>query len=177
MTDNVETGQQPEQRPRSVPSFGRWKTWIWAATGAYFLLLSYLLLTPHPLWFLGSAGRSTEEAVDSTLADYAQHTLAYAVLGVLITFATAGEPHRRRYAWLAAAAVHGMLCECIQHFIPHREFGLHDAIANAVGVIAGWGIAAIVCRSLNIRRTMSGATADLSSNASATTCPENQAPT
>jgi len=121
--------------------------WLWwGAVAVYFLLLSYLLLTPHPLWFMGTAGEAAEETVDSTLADYAQHTLAYAVLGGLITLATVGKSFRLRCGWLAAAAAHGVLCEVLQHFIPHRHFGAHDALANAVGVIAGWGIAMVLCR-------------------------------
>ncbi len=118
----------------------------WGAVAAYFLLLSYLLLTPHPLWFMGTAGEAAEETVDSTLADYAQHALAYAVLGGLITLATVGKSLRFRCGWLTAAAAHGVFCEVLQHFIPHRHFGAHDALANAVGVMAGWGFAMLLCR-------------------------------
>ncbi|TWU12615.1 VanZ like family protein [Symmachiella macrocystis] len=121
--------------------------WLWwGAVVAYFLLLSYLLLTPHPLWFMGTAGAAAEETVDSTLADYAQHALAYAVLGGLITLATVGKTFRLRCGWLTAAAAHGVLCEILQHFIPHRHFGAHDALANAVGVMGGWAIAMLLCR-------------------------------
>ena len=120
---------------------------LWCgAVVAYFLLLSYLLLTPHPLWFMGTAGEAAEETVDSTLADYAQHALAYAVLGGLITLATVGKSFRIRCGWLTAAAAHGVLCEVLQHFIPHRHFGAHDALANAVGVMGGWAMAMLLCR-------------------------------
>ena len=132
--------------PLGAPGLACRHVWLWAAVGAYFLLLSYLLLTPHPLWFMGTAGEAAEETVDSTLADYVQHALAYAVLGGLITLAAVGKSFRVRCGWLTAAAAHGVLCEVLQQFVPHRHFGAHDALANAVGVMAGWAIAMLLCR-------------------------------
>jgi len=116
------------------------------AAWAYALLLTYLLLAPHPLWFLGSEGITTEETVDENVADYVQHALAYAMLGGLTSLATIHRSRIEQIRWIAAAAGHGAVCEILQHFVPDRHFGLHDALANAIGAILGWLIVSLLKR-------------------------------
>lgn len=123
----------------------------WTAALLYAALLTYLLLVPHPLWFLGGTGEQAEEAVDQTLADYVQHALAYSLLGLSLVFATAVSQRPRIMLFLILAALHGVLCEILQHFIPHRYFGANDALANVIGVVAGGLLALVLANVLHGR--------------------------
>lgn len=112
---------------------------------AYGILLSYLLVTPDPLFFLGYAGRQIEETADSLLLDQGEHVVAYAVLTLLSAVAYHGTVRERTV--FALAVLHGALAECIQHFVPGREFGWQDAVANACGALLGLLAARLVIRS------------------------------
>jgi VanZ family protein len=108
------------------------------AAAAYAVVLTYLLLAPYPLEFLGVSGRAVERTIDQIITACLQHGLAYMVLAWLLMWAC-----RSRHAvWQAACLVfavgHGLSTEWLQHFIPHRYCEWPDGLANAVGVGLGW---------------------------------------
>ncbi len=113
----------------------------WLAIG-YTLLLSYLLLAPQPLFFLGQTGAAADEAVSETVADWAQHAAVFAMLTGLWIVAVGD--HWRRGAVVGACVAYGAGTECLQALIPHREFGWTDLIANSAGATVGTAVAGVV---------------------------------
>jgi len=69
------------------------------------------------------------------LWDKLQHFLAYALLASAGVIGYAGT---RRHILLAGGlAILGCLLEAFQRFVPGRDAALGDALANALGVLAG----------------------------------------
>ena len=102
------------------------------------VLITYALVAPHPLWVFGASGESAETYVDTTLTGFLQHVIAYSVLA-WATILAFGAENRRAALWcVVALAVHGLLMEGIQLFVPHRYCDLPDALANFVGAGTGW---------------------------------------
>ena len=110
--------------------------WRWAAW-AYTVLLTYALLTPHPLWEFGQRGRQVEETIDATLSGFTQHLAAYALLAGLMLRAYAPLTPWRAGACVLFAAAHGITAETLQQFVPHRYADVPDALANLAGVGLG----------------------------------------
>ncbi|MGH7199555.1 MAG: VanZ family protein [Planctomycetaceae bacterium] len=108
-----------------------------AAAVAYVLILTYLLLAPHPLWIFGGSGKVAERTVDRSLSGSVQHLIAYGILGALCPML--GGPLRRSpvLPLLAGAAVHAAACEALQALIPAREYDWTDLAANLIGVLSG----------------------------------------
>jgi len=119
---------------------------VWGAVLAYAVLLTYLLLAPHPLWLLGYPGRVIETAVDGTLSGYLQHGLAYAVLAWLLVLASRTGRGSWRVACVLLALAHGILAEWLQGFVPGRYSIWPDGLANVVGLAAGWVAASWILR-------------------------------
>ena len=116
------------------------------ATVVYVLMLTYLLLAPQPLWFLGESGDRFEQSVDQSLADYVQHGVCYAILMLLLLWSAriTGPLTSLKLACCAALVIcHGLLTEFLQMFIPQREFSVVDIVANTTGVVAIWLMAAM----------------------------------
>ena len=107
-------------------------------TAAYVALLSYLTLARDPWWIFGSAGRSVEDTIDSTLADHIQHAVAFGVLGVLLAVYGLSANHTRVRLPIAFGLCHAIGTECLQHWIPMRTCTAADAVANVAGLAAGW---------------------------------------
>ena len=110
----------------------------WVAVAAYAAMLTYLLLTPHPLWFLGDSGRTIEDVVDRTVWGYAQHALAYSILGCLLVWASRSTSSPRQLLWMLLAMLHGLTAEWLQGFVPHRYADWTDGVANVLGIGLGW---------------------------------------
>ena len=73
--------------------------------------------------------------------DKLQHVLAYLILAVTGAVAF---PGRRSFPWLAIGLVIlGGVLEATQAFIPGRDAGVDDAVANAIGVGLGLVIARV----------------------------------
>ena len=120
----------------------KWVSWRLCRSLAilYTILLTYLLLTPHPLAIFGATGAETETVVDQTLSGALQHVLAYAVFVIVLWWGTSAN-------WVARtgmAVAHGICCEVLQAFVPHRCCDLPDAIANCVGVLVGGLVVTLV---------------------------------
>lgn len=118
----------------------------WTVALGYALVLTYLLVVSHPLWFLGGGGETTEEAIDQTVSGYTQHVIAYALQGFLLVCASATGTGPRAVVCIVCAVTHGMLGEGIQYFVPDRFFDGFDALANGAGALIGWAIAWSVIR-------------------------------
>ena len=72
--------------------------------------------------------------------DKAQHALAFAVLAVLACLGWARVPAWR---WCLALVAYGVLIELAQAATGGRHGDLADALADAVGVVAGLGVVAL----------------------------------
>lgn len=107
-------------------------------TVAYVALLSYLTLACDPWWIFGSAGRSVEDTIDSTLADHIQHSVAFGVLGVLLATHGLSANRTRVRLLIAFGLCHAIGTECLQHWIPMRTCMATDVVANVAGLVAGW---------------------------------------
>ena len=116
----------------------------WTVVVIYAVVLTYLLLTPSPLWLLGVSGRVIEAAVDRTLAGYVQHGLAYSLLACLLVWATRPIMGCWQAVWMLAATAHGIAAEWLQCFIPYRVGDWADGMSNALGVGLGWLCASLI---------------------------------
>jgi VanZ family protein len=116
------------------------------AAAAYAVLLTYLLLAPYPLGFLGGLGRAVERTIGQIVAACLQHGLAYMVLGGLLLWACRSTRTSWQAVCLVLAVGHGLSTEWLQRFIPHRYCEWPDGLANAVGVGLGWLAALLVLR-------------------------------
>jgi len=114
----------------------------------YAVVLTYLLLTPSPLWFLGVSGQVIETAVDRTLVGYVQHGLAYSLLACLLIWATRFVTAYWQAVWMLVAMAHGIAAEWLQCFVPYRHVEWSDGMANALGVGLGWLCASLILRKL-----------------------------
>ncbi len=83
---------------------------------------------------VGSVVDTGQSAV-SGINDKLQHGLAFAGLALTARLAFTRQP-----LWtvlLPALLCFGLLIECIQYFLPWREFSLADLVADAVGLVPG----------------------------------------
>ena len=120
----------------------------WTAVLVYAAVLTYLLLTPSPLWFLGGSGQVIEAAVDRTLVGYVQHGLAYSLLACLVVWATRTIMGYWQAVWILGATAHGIAAEWLQCYVPYRDGHWSDGMANALGVGLGWLCASLILRTL-----------------------------
>ena len=120
----------------------------WTIVLVYAVVLTYLLLTPSPLWFLGVSGQAIEATVDRTLVGYVQHGLAYSLLACLVVWATRSTMGYWQAVWMLVATAHGIAAEWLQCFVPYRHVQWSDGMANALGVALGWLCASFVLRTL-----------------------------
>jgi len=67
------------------------------------------------------------------VSDKVHHAFAFYVLALLLDFAQPrSEFGLRKFSLLMA---YGVAIECVQHFLPWREFSLLDMVADAVGLL------------------------------------------
>ena len=121
------------------------------ATVLYALLLTNLLLAPHPLWMFGLTGDAVEESVNGTLADYIQHGLSYTLLTVLLIAAVRPKTMRGLGLCVAIALAHGLGTEVLQAVIPLRDCEFSDALADSIGVAVGLLATAVLFRFWAVR--------------------------
>lgn len=73
--------------------------------------------------------------IPSTGWDKSNHLLAFSVMALLGIRAFPG----RAMAVLAGLLTYGILIEVLQSFTPSHSADWHDVVADAVGLILGWG--------------------------------------
>ncbi|HUT89218.1 MAG TPA: VanZ family protein [Thermoguttaceae bacterium] len=118
----------------------------WIAVLVYTVVITYLLLAPHPLWLLGASGQDIERTIDRTIAGFVQHVLAYALLACLLAWASRKAYGTPQFSWAVLAIGHGIGTELLQYFIPPRYCDWPDGLANTLGVAFGWLAAVWILR-------------------------------
>lgn len=127
------------------PRVGRILFW------GYLAALSYLLLTPEPLWFLYD-GPATHQRIDAGLHPFLQHVTAFTLLGLVWV-------HRRMTGeqrvgvslnWMAGLVLYCAGVELAQYWIPERFFEGLDMLANLLGAALGVVLAHWIHRRLRL---------------------------
>lgn len=77
----------------------------------------------------------TDVPIPSTGWDKSNHLLAFSVMALLGIRAFPG----RAIAVLTGLLAYGVLIEVLQSFTPSRSADWHDVVADAVGLVLGWG--------------------------------------
>lgn len=103
---------------------------LWLALGwSIVAAIVWLSLTPSP------------PKLDVTLGDKLGHFAAYGTL--MFWFCQLYQRRRTRVAYAAAFAAMGIALEFIQGATGYRSFEIFDMVANTLGVLLGWGLAAL----------------------------------
>lgn len=106
-----------------------------AAALGYTVVITNLLLAPHPLWLLGEQGDWVAKTVARTLSDDLEHASAYAVfLSVWLWASQTGRWITPRTC-LGLTLGHALIAEVLQYWIPQRFFDVHDLVANGAGCL------------------------------------------
>jgi VanZ family protein len=100
--------------------------WCWA------LAIVWLSLTPSP------------PEVDFEASDKIGHFAAYAML--MLWFAFLYRVAKVRLIYAAAFVGMGVALEAIQGALGYRSYEVPDMVANGLGVLAGWAVAALAPR-------------------------------
>ena len=107
----------------------RWRV-LWLALGwAIAAAIVWLSLMPSP------------PSLDVALSDKISHLAAYA--GLMFWFCQLYASRRARAGFALAFAALGIALEFIQGASGYRSFELLDMVANALGLVTGWGAAAL----------------------------------
>lgn len=102
------------------------------APGQRFNRACRVLLPVALLCVLLAALIDAPDALDYGLGDKVSHLLTFFVLGALAESACPRSPLRCLAAGLLG---YGLLIECLQYFVPWREFSLLDWAADGVGLL------------------------------------------
>lgn len=95
----------------------------------YTVLLTYLLLSPDPLFFLPDGDVSVKSTVHKSLPDYVHHGIAWALFTLLLGFSTT-----KPVAFVFLASItYSVILEFAQPIFG-RVTELSDFVANAVGI-------------------------------------------
>lgn len=119
----------------SQPIEGRLSRALRIIAISYAVLLTYLLLAPEPLFFLGSTGAQLDATVTRSVADWVEHASVYLAFTGLVLVAWQGQSPNALLVMLII--VHAILTETLQHWIPLRETSLLDLLANVCGILTG----------------------------------------
>lgn len=123
--------------------------WAKSAFVVLFLVVTFLTLTPNPEDT--QAGMEFTRWIaalffgDDALGDKVAHFLAYGALGLSAFWARLAPLGRRIWAPLTLAA-YGALLEGVQGAGGARTPEVEDALANALGALAGFGAACVAAR-------------------------------
>lgn len=114
-------------------SRSRWmRTVRLLACAAYAILLTMLLLAPHPAELVGLRRIPT-----FPWGDVGIHFTALTILSLLVH--GIGWPTRVRWPIVAALLAYGLVIESLQWFVPPRSVELLDYLENMSGVAVGTG--------------------------------------
>lgn len=111
--------QQPELQLRK----------LWLSVG-YLLVLNILILSLVPL--------DTAPTLTVPYSDKAAHALVFMLL--MLWFSGLMPPRLYPRLFVALLA-YGALIEFLQQFTPYRSLEFLDVVADAVGLLFGWGLA------------------------------------
>lgn len=110
----------------------------------YSVLLTYLLLSPDPLFFLPDGDESVKTTVHKSLPDYVHHAIAWAIFTLLFEFSTS-----KSVAFIYLASItYSAILEFAQPLFG-RVTELSDFIANAIGITLAISLPSILRSSKN----------------------------
>lgn len=110
----------------------------WSLLLLYWILLTNLLLAPHPWWYLGDFESDVQQLVARNLADYIQHLLAFSLLAVFAWGARASTSRPSVLPLLTGLGLYAILAELLQLWIPGRTCQWLDMACNLAGIAVGW---------------------------------------
>ena len=103
---------------------------VWESKTNNVLRLGWVVLVVVVFW---QASSPTPHDVSGLINDKLGHFLVFAVLGVWAHLAWENRDHRK---WLIGFLVlYGLLIECVQYFVPGRNFSIPDWIMDILGLI------------------------------------------
>lgn len=104
---------------------------------------------PAVLWSLVLYTLSAQTALPNPrrwgLTDTHAHFIVFTVLGLTLAYGRYRSPRRLPH-WLIVAAglLYGVMDEVHQSFVPNRHPSVSDFLADAAGVLVGYGLAVLV---------------------------------
>jgi len=121
--------------------------WPRIAFSLLFVVVTYLTLTPNPEDAKSgfAVTRWVAQILFGNLADKVAHFAAYGALGAAAAWAQLALLSKRRITALALA-LYGVLLEVLQGIGGVRSPEVADAVANALGAVAGLGGAIMLAR-------------------------------
>lgn len=122
--------------PLAAPDSQTGLTITWSVI-PFGVLLSYALLSPNPLWFVGAAPDDPTALLDRAVPDVMQHFGAYCFFSALCVWCTRRQSAAIRLYVPMLVLEHGLLTEWLQAFVPYRTCDPADALANAAGTLLG----------------------------------------
>ena len=107
---------------------------LWHFIGwAMVVFVVYYSIIPNP-----------PEVMDFHDADKLEHLLAYG--GLMGWFGQLSFTTRKQINWIIGLCLMGVLMEIIQGWSGYRDFEYADMVADAAGVLFGWGVSRYWCR-------------------------------
>jgi hypothetical protein len=106
---------------------------------AYWILLTILLLVPHPAVLVG-----LHSVPIFPWGKFGIHTGFFTVLGLLTNFSR--WPKRLDWRLIVSMAIYGITTEFLQRFVPPRTSQVIDGVENLLGIALGAGIYWLVLR-------------------------------
>jgi len=100
-----------------------------------------LCVTVLVIFFLATTARQIP-AVEN-INDKVNHLLAFFVLSMQLDFAFPGSKSTY-YQKYIVLFLYGVLLECVQNFLPHRDFSIADVAADIGGILAYIGTVPIL---------------------------------
>ena len=96
------------------------------------LARSGLIVTVLVIFFLATTARQIP--VVESINDKLNHFLAFFVLSLQLDFAfpSTKSTYYQKYVALLS---YGILLECVQNFLPHRDFSIADVAADIAGIL------------------------------------------
>ena len=126
---------------------------LWVLVFSYAVVLSLMLLTPHPWSYFGEIERPAKQLIDRTLADYSLHGLSFSLLAILVRFAHRATKRPTVALCLFILISYSIATELLQILIPSRSCHGIDVVANLFGLVFGWYLLPALCRPLRITCT------------------------
>jgi tetratricopeptide (TPR) repeat protein len=116
--------------------------------------LSYVLLSSDPWWFIRWLRGDAARALQHGVSDKLYHVLGYLTLTLTFMWWAVSRSQKAVLLLGTAAALHAVVTELLQHFVPGRTVDRADFVANLAGVTCG------VCFGLVLRRVRLTASED-----------------
>ncbi len=84
-----------------------------------------------------------QQGIQAQWNDKVQHGVGFFVMALL---AYQAHPQVRSAVIIAGLSLFGLAIECVQAYLPHRQFSLLDWVADIVGILLYWLLANLMVR-------------------------------